>query len=279
MKKIISLLLSLMMVLTIGVRSVNADVVEFDGEVGNSSLSWASDAVVDTTKYQVSIVAKAIKGESEDILLDKTVDATGNSYDFSQEIEDVRSLIKANDDNHDEFYMVLTVLALNGSDEVMGQSIDSGDLYKYFYRVDSTVKTLDKDGNETDPNLGGTVSEKAYYYQDELVSFEVTPNEGYFFEAQGNAFYTNNIQEGEELFLGVNEHIEVTFIPSVRIKIDTGENHESVAEYLNEYFNDDPSKDIIKPVLNGSVLELNLPLLTESEDGLIPLLYDDLKNL
>ena len=282
MKRIISIVLSLFLLISIGIKNINAAGDVFDITVSSRNVSWdasAIEAILGDTpdKYEVVFVLNAVKNDTEKELLNTRIEAV-DTLDFSSEIQNFRAKIEAEDDNDDEFQLLISVEAIKAGAKI-GVSNFTDECLRHFYRLDSIVKTLDKDGNEeADPNKGGTVSSKYYYYEDEQAEFVVFPNAGYTYEAEGNEFDTTSILEKEKVYLNASELVKVTFVPTVKVKIDTGANHKNIADHFMEYFDDLPSTDELNPIQNDSIIEINIPLLLDDGDGFAPARYEEYRD-
>ena len=278
-KKITLFIISMLLFLTIGVRNVNAEIKTFNIEFFGREIKWSKEDINEKLgnmpdMFVLDLTLTRIKGEEEIAILNKRIELTDESYDLNKEIDALRDAVAGNDNGDDEFRLYISLEAyLN--DDLIGKNEENDENIKHFYRVDSVIKTLDAEGKEVDPKLGGSVSEKAYYFEDEQASFEVNLNEGYDFEAYGNYFDTTSINEKETFFLGSHEKVEVTFIPMISINIDFGENHVEVGKNFVEYLDDTPVFEILNPKLNASILTMNVPVLYNDGDSYRKATFED----
>lgn len=269
MKRLVKLLLSVVVFLSIGVVKVKA-IDYFEIEVYGETVFFDADNP-EITSYTIGYDLVSDDGTEHTYKeFHATVDGALGSHSFSDIVNQCRGTLKEEAAAYDNFVLLVHVTAN------IGDSV-----YKYsrrvpaveFFRLDSEVETLNEYG-EGVPYTGGTVSETTYWPASRLADFTVSPYDGYMFEANGGPFSTTSILEKEKFFLKENVTVKVTFFPSARVNIDTGSNHADIASSLEEYFEDTPMSDLFDMELNGSVLTMNLPSLMIRDDEIRPFTYN-----
>lgn len=268
MKRLVKLLLSIVVFLSIGVVKVKAD--SFDIRVSGRTVTWDTTAVqADYYTLRFSLISDS-SGQTTVHNEYVTNQITTGSYDFSSYVDQASAELQTKGEGYNDFSLLVDAFGFVNN-VPLHQS--SQTVAVVFYRLDAEVKTLDKDGVESSAT-GGTVSATKYWPADVPASFEVTPASGYMFEANGGPFSTTSILEKEKFFLKENVTVKVTFFPSARVNIDTGSNHAEIASGLEEYFEDTPMSDLFDMELNGSVLSMNLPSLMIRDDEIRPFTYN-----
>ena len=269
MKRLVKLLLSVVVFLSIGVVKVKA-IDYFEIEVYGETVFFDADNP-EITSYTIGYDLISDDGTEHTYKeFHATVDGALGSHSFSDIVNQCRGTLKEEAAAYDNFVLLVHVTAN------IGDSV-----YKYsrrvpaveFFRLDSEVETLNEYG-EGVPYTGGTVSETTYWPASRLADFTVSPYDGYMFEANGGPFSTTSILEKEKFFLKKNVTVKVTFFPYKRVNIDTGFKHADIASSLEEYFEDTPMSDLYNMELNGSVLSMNLPSLMIRDDETRPLTYN-----